>query len=211
MRRRVIIYLFQGNKEKNKNMCCREGGKKGRCVMEKKINATEKFCTKCGKKFLAVGREVICPACKEQAAEDAKRAAVMRAKRASWMGESVPVRISGRASTVIRAYGAEKSLPFAAALDELLKQSDCFKGMQMAWEDITPYKSRRRDKHATESATETESTSTTETPQEAQAAKQEVKQDAPQAAQAAKTSVKTAAKKAAGASKQAAGKTGKKA
>ena len=114
----------------------------------------KKYCTRCGKPFEAVGREVICPACKQAAAEETKRAAVLRAKKASWTGESVPVRISGRASTVIRAYGAEKSLPFAAALDELLKDSDCFKGMQMAWEDITPYKSRRRDKHATEGTAE---------------------------------------------------------
>ena len=112
----------------------------------------ERFCIKCGRKFVPVGREVICPDCKAQAAEDAKRAAVLKAKTKSWTGESVPVRISGRASTVIRAYGAEKRLPFAAALDELLKQSACFKGMQMAWEDITPYKSRRRDKAAADKA-----------------------------------------------------------
>ena len=87
-------------------------------------NINEKFCTKCGKKFIAVGREVICPSCKAAAAAEAKHAAVMRAKRASWTGESVPVRISGRASTVIRAYGAEKSLPFAAALDALLQASN---------------------------------------------------------------------------------------
>ena len=110
----------------------------------------KKFCTKCGKPFEAVGREVICPACKARAAEESKKAAVLKAKRASWTGESVPVRISGRASTVIRAYGAEKSLPFAAALDDLLKSTNCFKGMNMSWEDITPYKSHRRDKRATE-------------------------------------------------------------
>ena len=112
----------------------------------------KKYCVKCGHEFNAAGREVICPSCKAQAAEDAKRAAVLKAKKASWSGESVPVRISGRASTIIRAYGAEKSLSFAAALDTLLKTSECFKGMRMSWEDITPYKSRRRDKHATEDA-----------------------------------------------------------
>ena len=160
--------------------------------MEKKINATEKFCTKCGKKFLAVGREVICPECKEHAAEDAKRAAVLKAKRASWNGESVPVRISGRASTVIREYSAEKSLSFAAALDELLKSTDCFKGMNIKWDEIKPYKSHRRDKHATE----------TEDVQEAASKPQ----DAPQAAQAAKTTSKAAAKKVASTSKAAAGK-----
>ena len=168
---------------------------------------TEKFCVKCGRKFIATGREVICPECKQAAAEETKRAAVERAKRASWTGESVPVRISGRASTVIRCYGAEKSLPFAAALDELLKDSDCFKGMQMAWEDITPYKSRRRDKHTTE---------TTSKPQDEQDAPQEVKaagkpQEASQTAQAAKTSKATskAKKVASKATSKAAGKEGK--
>ena len=135
----------------------------------------KKFCVKCGKQFEATGREVICPSCKEHAAEDAKRAAVLKAKRASWTGESVPVRISGRASTVIRRYGAANNLPFAAALDALLKSSDFFGNMGKAWEEVEPYKSHRRDKHATE----TENTSTTETaqdvPQDAQTA-QEVKQ-----------------------------------
>ena len=103
----------------------------------------KKYCTRCGHEFAAVGREVICPSCKQAAAEEAKKAAVLRAKRASWAGESVPVRISGRASTVIRAYGAEKSLPFAAALDALLKASPFFVSTGGKWDDITPYKSRR--------------------------------------------------------------------
>lgn len=129
----------------------------------------KKYCVKCGKQFEATGREVICPACKAQAAEDAKRAAVLKAKRASWNGESVPVRISGRASTVIREYGATNNLPFAQALDELLRDTQFVKGMDemgVKWEDITPYKSHRRDKATTASK-----------PQDAQAAgkPQEVK------------------------------------
>ena len=148
---------------------------------------TEKFCTRCGKKFLAVGREVICPECKAAAAAEAKRAAVLKAKRASWTGESVPVRISGRASTVIREFGAANGMPFAAALDALLKSTNYFQGIGVEWSTITPYKSRRRDKSTTE---------TTSTPQDAS---QEV-------TKAAKTSVKTTASKAAKTSKTAAGK-----
>ena len=151
----------------------------------KNINSNEKFCTKCGKKFIPVGREVICPACREAAAEESKKAAVLRAKRASWSGESVPVRISGRASTVIRRYGAANNLPFAQALDDLLKASDFFKSTGKAWNEIQPYKSHRRDKHATE----TESTT-----QDAQDAPQDV-QEVKQAAKASTS--KTAAKKAA--------------
>ena len=123
----------------------------------------KKFCTRCGHEFEAVGREVICPSCKAQAAEESKRAAVMRAKRASWAGESVPVRISGRASAVIRAYGATNNLPFAAALDALLKASAFFKSTGGKWEDIVPYRSHRRDKSTTEAQ---------EAPQTAQAAKE---------------------------------------
>ena len=144
---------------------------------------SEKFCVKCGKKFNATGREVICPACREAAKAEAKKAAVLKAKRASWNGESVPVRISGRASTLIREYGAANNLPFAQALDELLKQSACFKGMQMAWEDITPYKSHRRDKHATET-------------EDKQDAPQEVKQDKQDSPMKPVKPVKQAAKKA---------------
>ena len=154
----------------------------------------EKFCTKCGKKFIAIGREVICPECKAQAAEESKKAAVLKAKRASWTGESVPVRISGRASTVIRHYGAANGMPFAEALDALLQASDYFKSTGKAWEDITPYKSRRRSK------------STTEDEQEVKTASKP--QDAPQAA---KTTSKTSTSKTSTSKKTAAGKAGKKA
>ena len=157
--------------------------------MTNNININEKFCTKCGRKFVAIGREVICPSCKQAAAEDAKRAAVMRAKRASWSGESVPVRISGRASAVIRAYGTDKSLPFAAALDALLQASDYFRGVGIAWEDITPYKSHRRDKHATED----EQAGKQDAPQDKPQDVQEVTSK-PQAARAAKAKVASTSK-----------------
>ena len=143
---------------------------------------TEKFCTKCGSKFVAVGREVICPACKQTAAEEARHAAVLRAKRASWTGESVPVRISGRASTVIRRYGTANSLPFAAALDDLLKASDYFKGVGMSWEDIVPYKSRRMKKSDMDAPQEAPQASK---PQEVKAAKVTSKASASKASKAA--------------------------
>ena len=144
----------------------------------------KKYCVKCGRQFDATGREVICPACKAQAAEESKRAAVLKAKRASWTGESVPVRISGRASTIIRRYGAVNGLPFAEALDELLKASAFFKSTGGKWEEVEPYKSRRRSK------------STTEDEQEVKTASKP--QDAPQTAQAAKATSKTSTSKAAG-------------
>ena len=144
--------------------------------MEKNI----KFCTKCGRKFEAVGREVICPACKAQAAEESRKAAVLRAKRASWAGESVPVRISGRASTVIREYGAAHNLPFAQALDELLKSTPFFVNLGVEWATIVPYKSRRMKQDALQEVKQAASK-----PQVVQAAKvaskpQDVPQDKPQ-------------------------------
>ena len=156
--------------------------------MEKKINATEKFCTRCGKKFVAVGREVICPACKAQAAEDAKRAAVLRAKQASWTGESVPVRISGRASTVIRAYGAANGMSFATALDALLQSTPSFQSAGKVWGDIVPYKSRRMKQDAPQDKQDA--------PQQDAPQASKPQASKPQAAQAAKTTSK-AAKKAA--------------
>ena len=142
----------------------------------------KKFCVKCGRLFVATGREIICPSCREAAAEYARRASVLRAKRASWTGESVPVRIGGRASTLIRKYGAAHDLPFAAALDELLKSTSFFVSLGVEWSTITPYKSHRRDKHATE----TESTTEQDVPQEAtQAAKKAVKTSAAKVAKVA--------------------------
>ena len=132
-----------------------------------------KYCVKCGKQFDAVGREVICPACKSQAAEEARHAAVLRAKRASWSGESVPVRISGRASTIIREYGKQNSLPFAQALDALLQASMFFKSMGKTWQEVVPYKSRRLKK-------------STDGKDQAQDAPQEVKTTAVKAAKTAK-------------------------
>ena len=170
------------------------------------INSNEKFCTKCGRKFVPVGREVICPACKQAAAEESKRMAVLRAKKASWAGESVPVRISGRASTVIRHYGTAHNLPFAAALDELLKASTFFQSVGKAWEDVEPYRSRRRDKAAADKQAAAFLHDKQEAPQDVQAAgkPQEVKAAARKASkatskpQAAKKAVKTSTAKTVG-------------
>ena len=153
----------------------------------------KKFCVKCGKQFEATGREVICPACKEHAAEDAKRAAVLKAKRASWTGESVPVRISGRASTVIRRYGTANNLPFAAALDALLKASMFFKDTGKAWEEVEPYRSHRRDKRTTETQ---DAQTAQDVPQDVQAAgkPQEVKQAAKATSKTVKAAGKAASK-----------------
>ena len=163
-----------------------------------------KFCTKCGKKFESAGREVICPSCKAAAAEESKKAAVMRAKAKSWTGESVPVRISGRASTVIRRYGAANGMPFAEALDELLKSTNYFKGTGTTWQDVEPYRSRRRDKAAADKRAADFLHDKQDAPQDAP---QEVKQAAKQAGQ---VTTSTTAKKAAKTVKTA-GKKGEKA
>ena len=170
----------------------------------------KKFCTKCGKPFESIGREVICPDCKKAAAEESKKAAVLKAKRASWNGESVPVRISGRASTLIREYGAANKLPFAQALDSLLKASAFFQSAGKAWEDITPYRSRRRDKHASDFLHDKQETPQ-DVPQDAQVAKQEVKQEEVKtAAKVANKSTTSKASKAVKAAGKAASKASKK-
>lgn len=151
---------------------------------------TEKYCVKCGKKFMAIGRQVICPACKAAAEEETKRAAVLKAKRASWTGESVPVRISGRASTVIREYGAKKGLSFAAALDDLLKSTDYFKGTGSKWEEVEPYRSHRRDKHTTETETKDMQEVKQEEVKTAAGKPQEAPQGVAKAAKVAKTTSK---------------------
>ena len=145
----------------------------------------KKYCVKCGHEFAAVGREVICPECRESAKQEAKRAAVMRAKQASWRGESVPVRISGRASTLIREYGAAHDVPFAQALDDLLKASDYFKSTGGKWEDITPYKSRRMKKSAQDAPQDKQ-----DAPQAAGKAASKVTSKAAQAGKAVKTAKK---------------------
>ena len=156
-----------------------QGGRKEGFIMKK-------YCVKCGHEFIATGREVICPSCREAAKEEAKKAAVLKAKRASWMGESVPVRISGRASTIIRRYGAANDLPFAQALDDLLKASAFFKSTGGKWEDVEPYRSHRRDKHATEDEQD-KPQDVTSKPQESQESPHDVKQ-------AAKSSSKSTSK-----------------
>ena len=172
----------------------------------------KKYCTKCGKPFDAVGREVICPSCKAQAAAETKRAAVLRAKKASWAGEAVPVRISGRASTVIREYGKAHDVSFVEALDALLRTTDFFlQTLDMAWVDVVPYKSHRRDKHATHDTQDTQTAQ--DTPQDTaqdvktpQAAKAASKASKPQAAskpvKAASKPVKAAKTSASKASKE---------
>lgn len=139
----------------------------------------KKYCVKCGKQFESIGREVICPSCKESAKEEARHAAVLRAKRASWSGESVPVRISGRASTVIRKYAAENSMPFAESLDALLKASDFFKSVGKTWAEVTPYKSRRIKKSIED---------VQDAPQDVQDAPQEIKTAQNKPVKAAKAS-----------------------
>ena len=181
---------------------------------EENVIMTIKFCTRCGKKFAAIGREVICPSCKAAAQEETKRAAVMRAKKASWTGESVPVRISGRASTVIREYSKAHNLPFAEALDALLQSTSFFEKLGVEWSTIVPYKSHRRDKHTTESTAQEVKTAqdVTSKPQDAPQDAQDVPQEVTKAAQAAKvTSKNTTTKKTVKTTSKTAGKGGKKA
>lgn len=163
----------------------------------------KKFCTKCGKQFDAVGREVICPACKATAAEEAKKAAVLRAKRASWTGESVPVRISGRASTMIREWGKLHNMSFAESLDDLLQRvADEMEVAEMwatrnwaVWEDIVPYKSRRLKKSGEQEVQEAPQDKPVKPVKQAARKPQEVTKAAKVTSKTVKTASKSSSKK----------------
>ena len=102
----------------------------------------------------------------------------------------MPVRISGRASTVIRRYGTANNMTFAESLDALLKASDYFNGIGIKWEDIVPYKSRRLKKSGEQDAEQ-------DAPQGKPQTAQEVKpQDGTQTSKAKKAVKTSKAKKA---------------
>lgn len=101
------------------------------------------FCSNCGKKFAPVGREHICPACKEEAAAVAKKAAVERAKARSYSGEACPVRISARARGFIEHVAEQKGCKFIPALDVIL-QAVCKDYGFSNWQEVPEHKTARR-------------------------------------------------------------------
>lgn len=137
----------------------------------------EIFCSSCGSKFIPVGREHICPSCKQEAAAAVKRAAVERAKERSYNGEACPVRISARARGFIEAVAFTKGIKFIPALDAIL-QTVCKQYGFTSWDAVPEHKTARRASKAAKVA------------QAAQEVKQAA-QDVPQDVQAAKE-VKTA-------------------
>lgn len=110
------------------------------------------FCSNCGKKFAPVGREHICPACKQAAAENAKRAAVERAKARSYAGEACPVRISARARGFIEAVAQAQGTKFIPALDAVLKKVAADYGFT-DWSTVPEHKTARRAAKVTETVT----------------------------------------------------------
>ena len=128
----------------------------------------EIFCTNCGRKFIPVGREHICPSCKEAAAATAKRAAVERAKARSYAGEACPVRISARARGFIEAVALTKGIKFIPALDAILRETASKYGFS-SWDDVPEHKTARRTSKAAKVAAVTPSETpakTAETPAE---------------------------------------------
>ena len=101
------------------------------------------FCSNCGRKFVPTGREHICPACKQEAAAAAKKAAVERAKARSYTGEACPVRISAKARGFIEAIAERKGTKFIPALDAVL-QAVCKQYGFKDWEDVPEHKTERR-------------------------------------------------------------------
>ena len=116
----------------------------------------EIFCSCCGRKFIPVGREHICPSCKQEAAAAAKKAAVERAKARSYTGEACPVRISARARGFIEAIAAQQGSKFIPALDAVLKKVATSYGFS-SWEDVPEHKTERRASKAAKVAAVTPS------------------------------------------------------
>lgn len=111
----------------------------------------EIFCTNCGKKFAPTGREHICPSCKEEAAQAAKRAAVERAKARSYSGEACPVRISARARGFIEAVAQAQGTKFIPTLDTIL-QAVCKDYGFQSWKEVPEHKTARRTSKAAKEA-----------------------------------------------------------
>ena len=117
----------------------------------------EIFCSCCGRKFIPVGREHICPSCKQEAAEAAKHAAVERAKARSYTGEACPVRISARARGFIEVIAAQQDGgKFIPALDSIL-QSVCRQYGFKSWNAVPEHKTARRASKAAKVAATTPS------------------------------------------------------
>ena len=103
----------------------------------------EIFCSVCGKKFIPVGREHICPTCKEATAAAAKRAAVERAKMRSYTGEACPVRISAKSRGFIEAVAEAQGCKFIPALDAVLKKVATNYGFS-SWDAVPEHKTAAR-------------------------------------------------------------------
>ena len=109
----------------------------------------EIFCSVCGRKFVPVGREHICPSCKQEAAAAAKKAAVERAKARSYAGEACPVRISAKARGFIETVAAQQGSKFIPALDAVL-QAVCKQYGFNSWDAVPEHKTARRESKAQE-------------------------------------------------------------
>ena len=116
----------------------------------------EIYCSVCGSKFIPVGREHICPSCKEAAAATAKRAAVERAKARSYAGEACPVRISARARGFIEAVAQAQGSKFIPALDAVL-EAVCTQYGFSSWDAVPEHRTERRTSKAAKVAAVTPS------------------------------------------------------
>ena len=114
----------------------------------------EIYCSVCGSKFIPVGREHICPSCKEAAAATAKRAAVERAKARSYAGEACPVRISARARGFIEAVAQAQGSKFIPALDAVL-EAVCTQYGFSSWDAVPEHRTERRTSKAAKVVTVT--------------------------------------------------------
>lgn len=114
----------------------------------------EIFCTNCGRKFVPVGREHICPSCKQAAMAAAKKAAVERAKARSYAGEACPVRISAKSRGFIETVAAKNGMNFIHTLDAVLREVASKYGFK-SWDAVPEHCTERRKAQAAKVVTVT--------------------------------------------------------
>ena len=84
---------------------------------------TQIYCTVCGTRFVPVGREHICPECKEKAKQRAAEERKARQKKALEAGTAIiPMNVSQKFRDWVKAQAKEKNMTMPAFCETLMEQ-----------------------------------------------------------------------------------------
>lgn len=108
-------------------MAAKKNVKKSEVVVEvekEEVTMTQKtiFCSNCGKKFVPVGREHICPECKEQAkalAAEKRKEAKRQALEAGTA--TIPMNVSIKFRDWVKAQAKDKNMTMPAFCETLME------------------------------------------------------------------------------------------